>query len=333
MKAGNAGVMQAINEACEREDARVQARRAAQERCNAIMRENRERIERTKMASTWSEAEGKWKAKTTDSNTVFMDVGKPIDIPMGVAKWLAICELFPRVTRLGLGHEAQHACYPMWLQVLKNGKLRVLFQVCWEEDLQRISVGPKPFIEVYTDELEREALTTKPMPHRIVMGRNDWEGQIPMLSAIASAKLLAELLLAVMEDLHTVGAKDDDTLQAVFDQATIQVKHTSRRRLTDAQLASILELADQCRPRLASPPALDVDIFPVLDASPSSRSGSPSSEARRAELAKPPLSKVHLDDRIKLYQVRYLPPDAGGRPWFRGKSPDEIRRQAAALSA
>jgi len=257
---------------------------------------------------------------------VYLTVGKPVDIPMGIAKWLAICELFPRVTRDGMGHEAQHACYPMWLQVLKNGKLRVLFQVCWEEDLQRISVGHAPFIEVYTDELEREALTTKPMPHRIVMGTNAPDGQIPMLSAIASAKLLAELLLSVMEDLHTVGAKDDDTLQAVFDQATIQVRHTSRRRLTDAQLASILELADQCRPRLALPPALDVDIFPVLDAS-------PSSEARRAELAKPPLSKVHLDDRIKLYQVRYLPPDAGGRPWFRGKSPDEIRRQATALSA
>jgi hypothetical protein len=63
-KTGNAGVMEAIKEACEREDARVQAKqdkqRATQEHCNAIMRANRERIERNKQNSTWSEAEGKW---------------------------------------------------------------------------------------------------------------------------------------------------------------------------------------------------------------------------------------------------------------------------------
>ena len=270
---------------------------------------------------------------------VYLTVGKPVDIPMEVAKWLAICELFPRVSRDGMGHEGQHACWPMWLQILKNGRLRVLFQVCWEEDLQRISVGPKPFIEVYTDEhghslpqLDREALMTKPVPGRICLGTNDPDVPVPMLSAIASAKLLAELLLTVMEDLHTVGAQDEDTLQAVFDQATIQVRHTSRRQLTDAQLACILELADQCRPRLASPPPLRVDNLPGLDSS-SSRSGSPSSDVRCAEPAKPSLSKVHQEDRIKLYQVRYLPPEAGGRPWFAGKSPDEIRRQATALSA
>lgn len=274
---------------------------------------------------------------------VYLTVGKPVDIPVEVAKWLAICELFPRVTRDGTGHEAQHACYPMWLQILKSGKLRVLFQVCWEEDLQRISAGPKPFIEVYTDEhghsraqLEREALMTKPLPHRIVMGTNDSDGQTAMLSAIASAQLLAELLLTVMEDLHTIGAKDDDTLQAVFDQATVQARHTSRRRLTDAQLASILELADQCRPRLAPPPAsLHVDSLPGLESA-SSRSSSPSSAPRCAEPAEPAkasLAEVHVEDRIKLYKVRYLPPDAGSRPWFTGKSPDEIRRQATALSA
>lgn len=260
----------------------------------------------------------------------YLTIGKPVDIPMEVAKWLAICEMFPRVTRLGTGREAQHACFPTWLQILQDGRMRVLFQVCWWETLPRINCGPVPLIGVYTDELEREALMACPVPLRIIWGSNKSQGQIPMLSTIASAKLLAELLLTLLEDLRMIGAKDHDTLRAVFEHATTEAKHASRARLTDGQLASILELADQCRQRLATPPALLVDIFPVLDASPS---GSPSPEARRAELAKAPLSKVHQEDRIKLYQVRYLPPGSGAAPWFRGKTPFDIGRQAAALSA
>lgn len=303
------------------------------ERCNAIMRENRERIERTKKASTWSEAEGKWKAKTTDTNTVFLDVGKPVDIPMEVAKWLAICEMFPRAT--GLGREAQHVCFPASLQILEDGRIRVLFQVCREEELPRINFGPVPFIEAYSDELAREALMTRPVFGWVIWPEHRLgQAQVTMHSAITSAKLLAEILLTLLEHLHMIGAKDNDTLRAVFEDGYRQVGHGSRKRLSDGQLASILELADQCRPRLASPPpSLPVDIFPGLEASSSSRSGSPSSEARCADPAKPPLSKIHLEDRIKLYQVRYLPPGSGAAPWFKGKTPFDIRQQAAALSA
>jgi len=259
----------------------------------------------------------------------------PIDIPMQVAKWLAICEVAPRSTRSGHGHEVQHACYPTDLQILEDGRLRVLFSVWWEEELQRINFGAVPFISVYTDKLAREALMTKPVPAWVVWPTNNWLGPaMPMHSSITSAKLLAEVLLTLLEHLHRIGAKDHDTLRLVFDDGYRQVRHGSRRRLSDCQLASILELADQCRPRLASPPdSLRVDNFPGLDASSSSRSGSPSSEARRAESAKPPLSKVHLEDRIKLYKVRYLPPGSGAAPWFTGKTPFDIGRQSAALSA
>ena len=268
--------------------------------------------------------------------TVSLTVGAPIDIPMQVAKWLAICEMIPRFTRSGRGHEAQHVCYPTDLQILQDGRLRVLFSVWWEEDLQRINFGPVPYIEVLTDARAREALMTRP-----VVGWVIWpdcklgQAQAVMHSSITSAKLLAEILLTLLEHLHMIGAKDYDMLRAVFDDGYRQVGHGSRRRLSDGQLASILELADQCRPRLASPPpSLPVDIFPELEASPSSsRSGSPSAEARRAEPAKPPLSKIHLQDRIKLYQVRYLPPGSGAAPWFKGKTPFDIRQQAAALSA
>lgn len=266
--------------------------------------------------------------------TVYLTVGKPVDIPMQVAKWLAICEMFPRTTRLGLGHEAQHACYPTDLQILEDGRLRVLFAVYWEEDLQRINFGSVPYIGVYTDTLGREALVTKPVPNWVIWPTNDWLGPaIPMLSAITSAKYLAEILLTILEYLHTTGAKDHESLRDVFDHSVRWVKHGSRKRLTDGQLASILELADQCRPRLASPPALPVDNFPGLDTSSSSQSGSPSSDVRRAEPAKLPASKIHQEDLVKLYQVRYLPPGPDSAPWFKGKTPFDIRRQAAALSA
>ena len=265
--------------------------------------------------------------------TAYLTIGMPVDIPMQVAKWLAICEMIPRFTRSGRGHEAQHACFPTDLQILEDGRLRVLFSVHWEEDLQRINFGPVPYIDVYTDKSAREALMTKPVPGWVVWPAFKLgQAQVTMHSSITSAKLLAEILLTLLEYLHKIGAKDHDTLRAVFDDGVRQVRHGSRRRLTDGQLASILELADQCRPRLTSPSALPVDIFPGLDAS-SSRSGSPSSEARRAEPAKQSLSKLHQEDRIKLYQVRYLPPDSGADPWFTGKTPFDIRRQAAALSA
>ncbi len=181
---------------------------------------------------------------------------------------------------------------------------------------------------------------TKPVPSWVIWPNiaapeyREGSGQLSMHSAITSAKHLAEILLTILEDLHTTGAKDHESLRAVFDHGVRWVQHGSRTRLTDGQLASILELADQCRPRLASPPpALPVDNFPGLDASSSSRSGSPSSDARRTGPAKPPVSKIHQEDLVKLYQVRYLPPGPDSAPWFKGKTPFDIRRQAAALSA
>lgn len=265
---------------------------------------------------------------------VYLTIARPVDIPMQIAKWLAICEMFPRLTRLGLGHEAQHACYPTDLQILEDGRLRVLFAVYWEEDLQRINFGSVPYIGVYTDRLGHAALATRPVPNWVIWPRNDWVGQMPMLSTITSAKHLAEILLAILEDLHVTGAKDRGALRDVFDQSVRWVQRGSRLRLSDGQLASILELADQCRPRLASPPpALPVDNFPGLDASSSSRSGSPSEDGRRAGPAKPPVSKLHQEDLVKLYEVRYLPPGPDSVPWLKGKTPFDIRRQAAALSA
>ena len=51
---------QAAMKALEDEEAKAASRRATQERCNAIMRENRERIEQAKKTNTWSEADNKW---------------------------------------------------------------------------------------------------------------------------------------------------------------------------------------------------------------------------------------------------------------------------------
>lgn len=263
---------------------------------------------------------------------VYLTIGMPVDIPMQMAKWLAICEMIPRFTRSGHGHEAQHVCYPTDLQILEGGRLRVLFSVLREEDLQRINFGAMPYIGVYTDRLAREALMTKPVPAWVIWPEHrEGSGQVSMHSAITSAKHLAEVLLTILEDLHTTGAKDHASLRAVFDHSVYWVQHGNLKRLTDGRLASILELADQCRPRLASPPSLAVDNFPGLDAS-SSRSGSPSSDAHRAEPAKSSVSKIHQEDLVKLYQVRYLPPGPDSAPWFKGKTPFDIRRQAAALS-
>jgi hypothetical protein len=266
--------------------------------------------------------------------TVYLTVGLPIDIPMQIAKWLAICEVIPCSTRSGNGHEAQHVCYPTDLQILEDGRLRVLFSVLGEGDLHRINFGAVPFIGVYTDRVAREALLTKPIPSWIIwLWHARRKPERSMHSAIASAKNLAEILLATMYDLHTIGAKDHDTLRAVFDHSVRYNKHGSHRRLTDGQLASILELADQCRQRLASPPpSLPVDDLPGLDSS-SPRSGSPPPETRPVEPTKPPPSKIHAEDLIKLYKVRYLPPSPGALPWLTGKSPADIRRQSAALSA
>ena len=265
--------------------------------------------------------------------TVYLAVGLPVDIPMQIAKWLAICEMVPRSTRSGNGHEAQHVCYPTDLQILQDGRLRVLFSVHREGDLHRINFGAVPFIGVYTDRMAREALATKPIPSWIIWTWHSRIDQRSMHSAITSAKNLAEILLAMLHDLHTIGAKDHDTLRAVFDHSVRYNKCASHRRLTDGQLASILELADQCRQRLASPPpSLPVDNLPGLDAS-SPRSGSPSFEARPVGSTNPPPSKIHAEDLIKLYKVRYLPPGPGALPWLTGKSPADIRRQSAALSA
>jgi hypothetical protein len=158
-------------------------------------------------------------------------------IPMQVSKWLAVCEA---------NANKPYKCMVTDVQVLAANKaLRVLMVYDGRDPLVMKVPG---WAEPYTARRENDAVGRAPLPGWVTNERDPtgtYTGAA--ISHLASAKRLAEVLLALFTKCRQIDITDRVSLLTCFDAQMMKLTHWIEmpRPLTDGQLESILELADQ----------------------------------------------------------------------------------------
>jgi hypothetical protein len=184
-----------------------------------------------------------------DQCTACFTVTSLTQIPMQVSKWLAVCETSKNVA---------FKCMVTDVQVLAANKaLRVLMVYDGRDPLVMQVPG---WAEPYTARRDHEAVARAPLPGWVT-NELDRAGAYagPPTSHLASAKHLAEVLLALFTKCRQIDITDRTSLATCFDaQMTKLVNRVEGLRpLTDGQVESILELADQWRGAFAEQAKLD----------------------------------------------------------------------------
>mgnify|MGYP003310413152 CR=1 FL=1 len=163
-------------------------------------------------------------------------------IPMQVSKWLAVCEA---------NAEKEYKCVVTDIQVLAANKaLRVL--MVYDERDPLVTKVPA-WAEPYTARREKEAVAKAPLPGWVTNERGPTGAYTGApISHLASAKYLAEILLTLFTKCRQIDITDRASLLTCFDAQMMKLAHwmgpletAMPRSLTDGQLESILELADQ----------------------------------------------------------------------------------------
>ena len=185
--------------------------------------------------------------------TMYFTISTTTDIPIQIAKWLAICETATS-PRCKHGH-----CTLTDIQVVSEKNIRVL---CIVEDCDlEIVLGIDRWAKVYTEEEANEAWASIPLPSWVQM-EHPTKG--PRVSNLTCAKYLAEILLALFllyQGLNdTDGALDlhHSTLRLALLAFGEMIEHgldgcKQAYPLSDERLESILNLADYWCVRLTSP--------------------------------------------------------------------------------
>ena len=190
--------------------------------------------------------------------TVQLTFDTPASIPIQLGKWLAICEMHRSSIMPSLRGWRSDArvCHPTSIQVLSNGSLRLIFSIWYEHNLRRINFAKTPWIEL-CDPMGPEVVVQEQVPSWV-----DGVGEMcAELKAVEVVVGLAELLLTCLETIRTVGCTDRDTLRDCFAHDMKRMppgslawpeQQPTFRMLNDSQVASILELAEQWRGKMAA---------------------------------------------------------------------------------
>jgi len=180
----------------------------------------------------------------SDSCVACITIASLTQIPMQVSKWLAMCE-----ANVGNGFK----CVMTDLQILSTNKALRLLMVYDERDARVMQVPG--WAEPYTSRQEREALVTVPIPA--------WAGSMTSARGsavlhLSSAKYLAEILLTLFNKCRQIDVPDRTSLISCFTSNMAKMAHDERekcvmvpRPLTEGQLDSVLELADQWKSAFA----------------------------------------------------------------------------------
>jgi len=196
--------------------------------------------------------------------TVYFTISTTTDIPIQVAKLLAVCETATS-SRCKHGH-----CTLTDLQVVSEKNIRVL---CIVEDCDlELILGIDHWVKVYTEEEANEAWASIPFPSWVQM-EHPTKG--PRVSNLTCAKYLAEILLALFllyQGLNdTDGALDlhHSTLRIALLAFGEMIEHGLKGckqayPLSDARLESILNLADYWCVRLTTPSSSGLLIMPPM---------------------------------------------------------------------
>lgn len=274
--------------------------------------------------------------------TIGFTISSTIDIPVQIAKWLAVCETG------ALPGCSYRRCVPTDIQVLPNNQVRILC-IVEDHDLALV-LGIPGWARIYLAKEERQACGTVPMPSWVL---TDHATKGPTASNLTSAKYLAEIVMALYRVFRSVDTDYEGAQKTCLLYLNKKIVNglggcALAEPLSDDQLESILNLADQWRIHLARDQRVERECcglwneeFPELGQSPH---GSPVVVAGRtrysegmAVVASSPLlgqeahctpfiPKMNELDFQKLFKVAYLPPGYGAHMWFTGKSPDDIRR-------
>lgn len=293
--------------------------------------------------------------------TIAFTISSPVDIPVQIATWLAVCETG------ALPGCSYRRCVPTDIQVLPCNKVRILC-IVEDHDLPLV-LGIRGWASIYLEKEERQACGTVPVPAWVF---TDHATKGPTASNLTSAKYLAEIVMALYRVFKSVDTDYEGAQRTCLLYLDKKIVNglggcALAEPLSDDQLESILNLADQRRIHLTlardQPVAqgtrayyelqrvererygLCQDAFPELGPSPH---GSPVAVAGRtrysegmAVVASSPLlgqephctpfvPKINELDLQKLFKVAYLPPGYGAHMWFTGKSPRDIRRHILA---
>ena len=190
---------------------------------------------------------------------VHLTFDTPASIPIQLGKWLAICEMHRSsiVPSLKGWRSDARVCHPRSIQLLSNGSLRLVFSIWSERNLRHINFAKTPWIELCEDPFGSEVVVHKQVPSWV-----DGVGEMcAELKAVEVVVGLAELLLTCIETIKTIGCIDRDTLRDCFAHDMKRMppgslawpeQHPTFRTLNDSQVASILELAEQWRGKMAA---------------------------------------------------------------------------------
>lgn len=180
----------------------------------------------------------------SDSCVACFTITSLAQIPVQVSKWLAVCE-----TNAG----STFKCVITDVQILSANKALRLLVVYDERDPLVMRVPG--WAEAYTPQREKEALATVPIPA--------WAGSVSSARAstvlhLSSAKHLAEILLTLFIKCRQINVPDRSSLISCFTSNMAKMAHDDPekcammpRPLTESQLDSILELADQWKSAFA----------------------------------------------------------------------------------
>ena len=187
----------------------------------------------------------------SDSCVACFTVSSLIQIPMQVSKWLAVCET---------NATNSFKCVITDVQILSANKALRLLMVYDEGDPLVMRVPG--WAEAYTPQREKEALATVPVPA--------WAGSMTSARGsevlhLSSAKYLAEILLTLFVKCRQIDVPDRASLVSCFTSNMAKMAHDYREKcvmmpqtLTEGQLDSILELADQWKSAFAEQARLEL---------------------------------------------------------------------------
>lgn len=189
----------------------------------------------------------------SDSCVACITIASLTQIPMQVSKLLAMWE-----ANAGNGLK----CVITDVQILSTNKALRLLMVYDERD-ERVMRVPG-WAEPYTSRREKEALATVPIPA--------WAGAMSSARGsavlhLSSAKYLAEILLTLFSKCRQIDVPDRTSLVTCFTSNMAKMAHDERekcammpRSLTEGQLESILELADQWKGAFAEQARLKPEV-------------------------------------------------------------------------
>lgn len=197
----------------------------------------------------------------SDSCVACITIASLTQIPIQVSKWLAVCE-----ANVGKGFK----CVVTDVQILSANKALRLLMVYDERDARVMQVPG--WAEPYTPRKEREALVTAPIP--------EWAGSMTSARGsevlhLSSAKYLAEILLTLFNKCRQIDLPDRTSLVTCFTSNMAKMAHNDRegcamtpRSLTEGQLESILELADQWKSSFSEQARMKQEAKEAKDAGP-----------------------------------------------------------------